>query len=416
MRVAVVGGGISGIVAAHRASAEHEVTLFEGAAKLGGHANTVEVDDPSGPIAVDTAFLVYNELHYPRFVQLVRELGVEDQTCAAEMSASFVDDDADLRYAMLCGLGGLLCQPKNLLRPAFYRIFRDLLAFRRRAHADVVARRIPEDVSLADYLAPYSAGFRDHFVVPLTAAIWSLPDAHVLRYPARAILAFFENHGLLAGQSGDAWRTFRGGSRIYVDAFARRFRGTVHLGERVTRVERTSRGVTLRTSRGEARFDAVVLATHADTSLSLLAAPTARERALLGAFRYHPTTVTLHEDTSLLHPDRRLRASWNTVRRDGALRITYLLTKVQPLATKRELLLTLGEAPIDASRALASFSYAHPIFDAAAVAAQAELATLDGGPVSFCGAWAGHGFHEDGVVAAERAVAALASIRTARAA
>lgn len=195
---------------------------------------------------------------------------------------------------------------------------------------------------------------------------------------------------------------------MYVDAFVSAFRGALRLGEKVTAVERRPGGrVVVRASSGEASFDHVVVATHADTTLALLAAPTSEERALLGAFRYHPTTVTLHEDTSLLHPDPRLRASWNTVRRDGVLRITYLLNRVQPLATERELLLTLGEAPIRPEKVLRTFSYAHPIFDAAAIRAQERLVAHDGGAVSFCGAWAGHGFHEDGVAAAERAIGAL---------
>lgn len=205
-RIAVVGGGISGMTAALRASRDlgADVTLYESAAVLGGHANTVLVDDPAGPIPVDTAFLVYNRLHYPRFVALLRELGVEGETCAADMSASFVDDDRDLRYALLRGLGGVFCQKANLLRPAFWRIFVDLAAFRRRARADVRSGRIDASTTLGAYLEPYSDAFRDHFVVPLTAAIWSLPAEHVLRHPARAILAFFENHGLLAGKSGSA--------------------------------------------------------------------------------------------------------------------------------------------------------------------------------------------------------------------
>jgi predicted NAD/FAD-binding protein len=408
VKIAVIGGGAAGIAAAHRSAARgHDVTLFESASTLGGHAHTVEVDDPSGPIAVDTAFLVYNALHYPRFVSFVRELGVEAQTCPAEMSASFVDDDDDFRYALLRGAGGLFCQPRNLVRRSFYRLFADLVRFRARAHRDVTSGAIRGDVTLDEYLAPYSPALREHFVVPLAAAIWSLPDEHVLRYPARAILAFFENHGLLAGTSGDAWRTFRGGSRVYVDAFAKRFRGTVHLGARVSRVARSGDGVLVSTPGGAQRFDAAVMATHADTALALVDRPTSREAAILGAFRYHPTTVTLHEDASVLHPDKRLRASWNTVRRRGKLRITYVLNRVQPLATKRELLLTLGDVELDPARVLAAFSYRHPIFDAAAVGAQAALPSLDGGRVSFCGSYAGHGFHEDAVVAAERVVAAL---------
>jgi uncharacterized protein len=408
-RIAVIGGGIAGITAAHVLAKRHDVTLYEANAEVGGHANAVTVDDgQGGALEVDTAFLIYNRLHYPRFVAFLRELGVEDRTTSAEMSASFVNHDLDVCYALGRGIGPLFFQRRNLVRPAFYRIFADLLRFRRRAYHDVSSDRIPASVTLGDYLAPYSPSFVSCFVAPLACAIWSLPDHLVLRHPARQILRFFYNHGLLRGSSGDAWRTFDGASRVYVRAFLRSFRGRVRTREPVQRVLRTSDAVRVLTRSGAATFDRVVLATHADVSLGLLDAPTPEERAALGPWRYHPNEVLLHEDVGVLHRDRRLWASWNVVTRGKEQIVTYDLNRVQRLRTRRELLLTLGEGGVDPARVLARFTYRHPVFDAASVATHPLLEKLDGASRTFfCGSYAGHGFHEDAVVSALRVGARL---------
>lgn len=402
-----MGGGVAGITAAHVLQRAHDVTLLEASPALGGHAHAVSVDDGmGGVVAVDTAFLIYNELHYPSFVRLIQELGVAPQTLPAEMSASFVDDDKDFHYALSRGLDALFFQRKNALRWRFYRIFGELLAFRRRAFRDMAAGTIPEHVTLGDYLRPYSALFRDNLVVPLASAIWSLPGEVVLAYPARQILRFFQNHRLLEGKSGEAWRTFSGSSSVYVDAFAKRFAGKLRLGAKVKSVRRDDRFVHLVTQEETETFDRVVLATHADVSLSLLEEPTAAERAVLSPWSYHPNAVILHTDPRVLHRDRRLWASWNVVKRDGRQRVTYYLNRVQKLRSRIDYFLTLGEAEIDASREVARFSYRHPVFDAASVATQARLSALDGARGTFfCGSYAGHGFHEDAVASALRVTA-----------
>lgn len=404
LRIAVVGGGISGITAAHVLAQRHEVTLFEAGTELGGHAHAVDVDDGAGgAIAVDTAFLIYNERHYPSFVALLHRLEVADATRPAEMSASFSDDDRRLHYALSRGLDALFVQRRNVLRPAFYRMFAELVAFRRRALRDLRAGRIDPSLTLRAYLAPYSPLFRENLVLPLATAIWSLPGELVLDYPAREILRFFHNHRLLDGKSGRAWRTFDGGSGVYVAAFAKTFPGRVRLATPVLALEREPGRASVVTAEGRSWFDHVVLATHADTSLALLAAPTAQERRLLGAWRYHPNPVTLHTDASVLHRDRRMWASWNIVKRGGRQRVTYWLNRVQSLRASVDYFLTLGRAEdVDPSRVVQRFSYRHPIFEAASVATQRELGSLDGETTSFCGSYAGHGFHEDGVAAALR--------------
>ena len=409
LRVAVVGGGAAGITAAHDLADDHDVTLFEASPALGGHAHAALVDDGhGGTIAVDTAFLIYNELHYPRFVELIRELGVEAQTHPAEMSAAFIDDERRFHYALGRGLDALFYQRRNAVNPRFYRLFVELFSFRRRAYLDITAGRIPESVTLGEYLRPYSKLFQDNFVVPLASAIWSLPDTVVLAYPARQILQFFMNHRLLRGKSGDAWRTFRGSSRSYVGAFERQYRGRLALDSAVHRVRRVDGRAQLFTSRGPETFDRVVLATHADVSLRMLDDPSAAERSLLGAWAYHPNTVVLHRDASVLHADRRLWASWNVVRRAGRQRVTYYLNRVQELRSRLDYFLTLGDGEIDRSLEVARFSYRHPVFDAASVATQARLGSLNGERGTFfCGSYHGHGFHEDAVASARRAGAAL---------
>ncbi len=401
-RIAVVGGGAAGITAAHVLQHAHDVTLFEAAPRLGGHAHTVEVEKG---VSVDTAFLIYNDRHYPNFVALLDQLGVRDQTEPAEMSAAFIDHDKRLHYALLRGLGGLFADRKNAIRPAFYRLFAEVALFRRRASRDLRRDAIDDGVTLGRYLAPYSPLLRDNFVVPLASAIWSLEGDHVLAYPARAILRFFHNHQLLEGRSGDAWRTFRGGSETYVRAFQAKFRGALCLGapiSKVLRQEDSSEGGVIIHAGSEARsFDEVVFATHADTALRLLGDPSSRERELLGPWRYQDNRITLHTDESWVHVDPRLHASWNIVMRGGVSRVTYFLNRVQSLATDRRYFLTVGEAPIRASSVIERFDYRHPVFDVSSVATQGALKTQFARRFThFCGSYSGYGFHEDAVSAA----------------
>ena len=260
------------MTAAHVLQHAHDVTLFEAAPRLGGHAHTVEVEKG---VSVDTAFLIYNDRHYPNFVALLDQLGVRDRTEPAEMSAAFIDYDKRLHYALLRGVGGLFADRMNAIRPAFYRLFAEVALFRRRASSDLRRQVIDEGVTLGRYLAPYSPLLRDNFVVPLASAIWSLEGDHVLAYPARAILRFFHNHQLLEGHSGDAWRTFRGGSATYVRAFQAKFRGTLCLSAPISSVRRQEDseqgGVTIHSGSEARSFDEVVFATHADAVFHRLA-------------------------------------------------------------------------------------------------------------------------------------------------
>ena len=397
LTIAVVGAGIAGIAAAHFLARRHQVTLYEAANTLGGHARALAVDDGAGgTVPVDTGFLIFNEETYPLFMQLLGELGVSDRVMRAEMSASFSDEGRDLHYAMNRGTYALFHGFRNAMRPGFYRMFAEVLLFRRRAARDLAAGRIGT-ATLGEYLAGYSDLLRENFILPLAACIWSLPPRHVFSYPAATILRFFDNHRLLSDRGTRAWRTFRGSSSVYVDAFRRAWRGTLRTGARATLIQRDDRGVTVHAG-GAERFDRVVLATHADTALALLEQPTPAESELLGAWTYHANTVLLHTDASVLHPDRRLWASWNYRAGRAGPVISYHLNRVQALSGCRDLFLSLTEGGVAEDRILDRQQLTHPVFDARAVATQTRLASLNGERGTYyCGSYFGHGFHEDAV-------------------
>ncbi|MEZ4215891.1 MAG: FAD-dependent oxidoreductase [Myxococcota bacterium] len=411
MRVAIVGGGVAGLVCAHRLCEAHDVELFEASEWLGGHAHTVDVEVDGVAVAVDTGFIVYNERNYPRFTALLRELGVE--TRPTGMSFGFRSDRTGIEYAG-GSWSGLLASPRHLLRPRYLAMLRDAARFYRTA-----ARALEDDalegVSLGDWLERerYGAAFCEDHLLAMGGAIWSVRAEHVRAFPARAFLEFFANHGLLTLSDRPRWRVVRGGSRRYVDALAKGFRERVRLGAPVASIRRDAEGVEVATEAGGAyRFDAVVLACHSDQALALLADATARERDVLGAIAYQANDVVLHTDESHLPRARRARAAWNyrvPVADGERVTVTYDMSLLQGLDTPRPLLVTLNASePVREDAVLGRFEYAHPVFDARAVAARARHGELQGERHTYyAGAYWGHGFHEDGVASAHRAVAAL---------
>jgi hypothetical protein len=404
MKLAIVGGGISGLACALRLGERHDVTLFEAAAQLGGHANTVTVHVDGRAHAVDAGFIVYNETTYPELTRLLRELGVATQP--SDMSFSVACERTGLEWSSR-GIAGLFATPSRALRPAFLRMLREILRFERDAQQLFASG--DAKATLRDYLAGrgYSAAFAEWYALPLGAAIWSAASADVLEMPALGFARFLWNHGMLGRGGAVKWRTVTGGSRHYVDALAARSRARFRCGERVLAVERAEREVRVITARGAERFERAILAVHADAALALLAQPSARERSVLGAFRYSRNDAELHFDESLLPRRAAARASWNTVAprapRPGVL-VSYDLTRLQSIPSERRLLVTLnGEGRIDPRRVLGRFAYAHPILDACAIAAQARHAEIDGvGGIHHCGAHWGWGFHEDGLASALR--------------
>jgi predicted NAD/FAD-binding protein len=415
--IAVVGGGISGLSAAWLLSQRHDVTLFERDARIGGHAHTVEVLDTAGrSVPVDTGFIVFNEATYPNFTALLAHLGVD--TAATQMSFAVSLDSGRLEYSGT-GLGGLFAQRRNIVSPRFWSMLQDLVRFYRSAPRDAVS--LPDEtVSLGDYLkaGQYGRAFLDDHLLPMAGAIWSAPCAEILSYPATAFIRFHDNHGLLRLSGRPMWRTIAGGSREYVGKLRAQFRGEVHAGDAVSSIQRTASGAVVLGSAGLSRtFDDVVIATHANDALALLADPSPEERRLLGAFRYSRNVAVLHRDEKLMPHRRAAWSSWNHLGDRGAPAspcvVTYWMNRLQPLDTGDQFFVTLNPTrPPRPERVLKEQVYEHPLFDAAALAAQKELWSLQGiRRTWFCGAHFGAGFHEDGLQSGLAVAEAMSDVR-----
>jgi uncharacterized protein len=408
MRCAVVGAGISGLVAAHVLARRHDVTLFERADYAGGHTHTVTVDSPEGARAIDTGFIVFNDRTYPSFSRLLDHLGVASRD--TEMSFSVRCDRTGTEYNGT-SLNGLFADRRHLVSPRFLGMLRDIARFNRHA-VDQAARA--GAVSVGTFLAAHGYGprFRDHYLLPMGASIWSCPTGAFADFPIGFVLAFFANHGLLQLRDRPTWKVVRGGSARYVDALLARSAARLRLSTPVAGIRRDASDVTVRTSHGAERFDEVVLACHADQALRLLDDPSSEERRLLGAFTYARNTAVLHTDAGWLPRRRRAWASWNyRVPEDTQAlpTVTYDMNRLQHLEAPRPYCVTLNPvAAIAPGTEIARFSYSHPLFSAARVEAQARHATLVRcRRTSYCGAYWGYGFHEDGVRSALAVTAAF---------
>ncbi len=400
-RVAVIGSGAAGLAASWALSARFDVTLFEAESRLGGHAHTVMVPaakDGEG-FPVDTGFIVFNRLNYPRFTAALAQLGVDSHE--SDMSFSVSWKQGALEYAG--GVwGGLLAQPGNLFRGAYWRMLADLRRFYRNAVRDLPELESGTE-SLAAYLdaAGYSSIFRDWHLYPMAAAIWSQPMQEIGAMPAATLIRFFKAHGLFLFTGRPRWRTVSGGSRRYVERIAAAVSGRVVTATPILKVERRRPGIVLTDEAGGRHdFDAVVIAAHADQALAMLADPDPEEKAVLGAFSYRPNLGILHEDPALMPRRRRAWASWNFMAPeggDGPQGVTYWMNRLQALPTSRQVFLSLNP-PFEprADRILGRFHYSHPVFDAGAIAAQPRLSGIQGrSGVWYCGSYAGYGFHED---------------------
>ena len=403
MKLAVVGTGISGLVCAHLLHEEHELTIFEAGSHVGGHTVTTRVQEDGREHWVDAGFIVYNEVNYPNFVRLLDRLRVETQP--ASMSFSVRDDHAGLEY---CGtsINTLFAQRTNLLRPSFYRMLADITRFNREGKA-LLSGTGPQP-TLRQFLE--AGGYRrelvDQYLVPMAASIWSTRPDDMFDFPAVFVLRFLDNHRLLNARGHLSWRTIRGGSHRYVEALIEPFRERIRLGTPVARIERTRSQVVLVTAAGDRQhFDEVIVATHSDQALAMLADPSAAEREVLGAIPYQPNRAALHTDESVLPRRERARASWNFRRpldANGALNLTYDMSRLQSLDTRQRFCVSLNmDQHLDPGRVLRRFDFAHPLFTPPAVAARSRHAEISGTDrVHYCGAYWGNGFHEDGVVSA----------------
>jgi predicted NAD/FAD-binding protein len=416
MRIAIIGAGVSGLSAAYWLRERHQVTLFEQATYLGGHAHTVDVEIGGERQAIDTGFIVFNDRTYPRFVALLNELGVASQ--ATTMGFSVRCDQSDLEYNGT-SLAGLFTQRKNLLRPGFYRMLADIVRFNRAAPALLKRnhdRPDSDQITVGDFLnvAGYSRSFAEHYLLPLGSAIWSCPRETFEKFPLRFILEFFQNHGLLNLRDRPTWRTVCGGSRRYVEAIASKLAGRIRLRTSVAAVRRFSDRVEIICQGVPAEtFDHVIFACHADQALRMLADPTPLERDVVGAFPYERNTAVLHTDTALLPRRKRAWASWNYrigPDRQAPATVTYCMNILQRLTSQHVFNVTLnGDHQINPQKILGHFVYEHPVFTTRRAAAQARHNELIGvNRSSFCGAYWRNGFHEDGVHSALAVCRALA--------
>ena len=401
MHIAIVGSGIAGLSAAWLLNQRHRVTLYEANGYFGGHTNTRIVDTPSGPVPVDTGFIVYNQRNYPLLTALFRHLGVRTQP--TRMSFSVSANGGRYEYAG-SGLSTLFAQHRNLFSPRHYRMLAAILRFNRDARRSLQDAAVGP-TSIEEFIAAggYGEAFRNRYLLPMAAAIWSCPVETMAAFPAESLLRFFANHGLLDLRNRPQWRTVCGGSHEYVKQLMKPLHGDSTCRDRVTSVQRGDDGVTVYGEASGARhFDAVVLACHADQALRLLDQPSARERSLLGAFRYQGNRALLHTDSALMPRRKSVWSAWNYLTsesRDGteAVSVSYWMNCLQRLQQAPPLFVSLN--PLREPRAdsvIAEMDYDHPVFDHQALAAQQQLGSLQGdNGVWYCGSYFGYGFHED---------------------
>ena len=413
MKVAIVGSGISGLAAAHSLSGQADVTVYEAGAWFGGHAHTVDITLPTanGPVThgVDTGFLVFNERTYPRLIELFAGLGVK--TARSDMSFSVQVPDAfrgrPLEWSG-SSLNTVFAQRANIVRPRFLRMLRDLLRFNRLATAYAGSGEEPGLLQpLGDFLAEhrFSAEFRDWYLLPMIGCIWSCPTDQMLRFPVATLVRFCHNHGLLQVADRPQWWTVEGGARTYVDKIIARIVDK-RLNTPVRRVVRTANGAAVSTDHGTELFDHVVMATHPDQALAVLSDVSTQESEVLRAIRYQRNRAVLHTDASVLPRNRSAWAAWNyeSAAAGAEVCLHYWLNQLQPLPWTQPVLVSLNPLrPIARNQVMGEYDYEHPVFDRAAIAAQAGVAQLQGQRRTwFCGAWTGYGFHEDGLKSGQR--------------
>ena len=410
--VAVVGAGVAGLTAAYVLQRQCDVTLFEAQHRLGGHAHTHEVVAADGRVLpIDSGFIVCNDRTYPHLLRLFAELGVETQP--TEMSLSVRCDGCGLEYAGARGLGGVFADARRGASPAFLRMLVEVKRFHRRARRLLDSH--DDSVTLGEFLrrGRFSRYFEQHFMVPLVSCVWSCAPRTALVYPAQYLFRFLDHHGMLSVNGSPQWRTVVGGSRTYVERAAKELTAT-EVSTPVSSVRRVAEGIEVRDDADVVRrFDRVVVATHANEALALLADATDAERAALGAFEYSTSDTVLHTDASLLPRNARARSSWNYLldacdSDASRVQVSYHMNRLQRLDEPIDYLVTLnGSSRIDDDTVLRRMSYTHPIYTPTSVAAQAQLPALNDGRIAFAGAYQGWGFHEDGCASGVRAAASL---------
>lgn len=396
MRIAIIGSGVSGLVAAHLLHERHEVTVFEARDRIGGHVHTVDVEDRAGrPHSVDLGFIVYNETNYPLFSRLLEHLNVPTQP--SDMSFGVRSDSTGVEYSSAT-VSSMLAKPINALRPSFYSMVRDILRFNREAAPAI--RNGAAELTLGEYLesSDFSDALRELYLQPMGSALWSVPQGQVMKMPARFFVDFFDNHGMLSVNDQPDWRVVTGGSTRYVEALTAGFRGKIRTGASVGRVTRMHAHVSVD---GEF-FDQVIFACHSDQALEMLTDANRAEREILGALPYQANDVVLHTDTSVLPRSRRAWASWNyrtTPDAGEPATVTYNMNRLQTLESPDTFCVSLNATEtLNPDLVLHRTTFSHPVYTLEGVKAQRRRAEICGvSRTHFCGAYWGFGFHEDGV-------------------
>lgn len=413
MRIAVVGGGISGIAVATMLEGHFDVTLFEACERLGGHSNTVAVTLDEQTFNVDTGFIVHNRRNYPVFCSLLDTWGVATQP--SEMSFSVSDERSGLEFAGR-GIRGLLAQRRNVVRPSFWRLMFSVVRFGHlgKKLLQTAEPFDPYEMNVGDFLDRhhFSRDFEERYLLPLGSAIWSADPTTFSQFPVRALMRFLDNHGLLSLRNRPEWRTIVGGSQSYVEAARQHFRGEIRLDSPVLSVQREETGVTVNLKTGSEHFDEVVFAVHSDQVLEILSDATLEEKEVLDAIAYQRNVAVLHTDRRMMPSTNRAYASWNYFRSKHPTTlasVTYWMNCLQRLNATKDIFVSLNrEDEIDPPLVLGTYVYHHPVYDADAFRAQARWSSINGiRHTWFCGAYWGYGFHEDGAASALRVARAL---------
>ncbi|WP_394200860.1 NAD(P)/FAD-dependent oxidoreductase [Marinagarivorans algicola] len=405
-KIAIIGTGVSGLTAAYLLHKHHDITVFEKASRLGGHTATKTVEVQNNRYAIDTGFIVYNDWTYPNFIRLLKQLGVDTQ--ATTMGFSVSDSASGYEYAGE-NINTLFCQRRNFFSIKHWRMIRDILRFNKEAVRDFQAGDINATQTLGQYLSQhgYSDAFRDFYLLPMGAAIWSSSLGEMLDFPLLFFVRFCHNHGLLSVNERPTWRVIKGGSHAYIPKITQGYKERIRLGSQITQISRTLKGVELIVDGQRECFDEVVFACHSDEALALLSDASASEQEVLGAIHYRPNSVILHTDQRLLPKHKLAWSSWNYQLGDDAQKppvLTYNMNILQCLDAPVEFCVTLNaREKIDDAAILGEYEYAHPVFTQAAIAAQERWGEVNGvNKTWFCGAYWFNGFHEDGVKSAAR--------------
>ncbi|WDE98996.1 FAD-dependent oxidoreductase [Lentisphaera profundi] len=410
-KVAIIGTGISGLSAAYKLKDDYDVHLFEAGNYIGGHTNTLEVKENNKTLNIDTGFIVFNDWTYPNFIKLMDELGVESQV--SDMSFSVKCEESGLEYNGT-SLNTLFAQRRNMLKPSFWKMIKDILNFNKAALLWLEQADVNDATTLGQYIEPYGDLFRDKYILPMTAAIWSAGRESSLNFPLRFYLNFFKNHGFLSVDERPVWRVIKNGSKAYIPKIIAGFEDKIYLECPVISVKRLKGGVSLSTKRGEEFFDGVIFSCHSDQALKILGDATQEEQDILGAIPYQANEAILHTDQSVL-PKRPLAwAAWNyhlTGQVSDLASLTYNMNILQSLDCEKSYNVSLNYDKIDKSKIIRKISYSHPVFTLEGVKAQKRHSEISGvNNTFFAGAYWSYGFHEDGAMSGLKAAEQLRGI------